>query len=259
MNTHVSLHHLAAALGGEVSGNQILAPGPGHSPKDRSLSIRLDNTAPGGMVVHSFAGDDPIARKDYVRERAGLEPWKPSPCRPEVDLISRMSDRVRKPVAKAGSAPAEYIYKQANGTLYHRVVRPGFYQSHWNGNEWVTGAPKGPKIPYRLAELLAAEHNDVLIVEGEKDADNVAALGFIATTNSGGAEKFSPDLAEWFKGKDVYILPDNDEPGERHAKQIVATLEGVARSIRVVRLPGVPDKGDVSDWIAARGHRRRTC
>src|SRR5262245_10082993 len=101
MNTHVSLHHLAAALGGEVSGNQILAPGPGHSPKDRSLSIRLDNTAPGGMVVHSFAGDDALRCKDYVRERAGLERWQPSARRPEADHISRMSDRVRKPVAKA--------------------------------------------------------------------------------------------------------------------------------------------------------------
>ncbi len=101
--------------------------------------------------------------------------------------------------------------------------------------------------------MLAAEHDDVLIVEGEKDADNAATLGFTATTNSGGAGKFTPELAEYFKGKNVYILPDNDEAGASHAQQVAGLLFGVARAVRVVNLPGLPDKGDVSDWIAAGG------
>jgi putative DNA primase/helicase len=71
------LHLLARALGGEISGRQVLAPGPGHSRLDRSLSIRFDPGAPGGFVVHSFAGNDPIACKDYVRERLGLPEWEP--------------------------------------------------------------------------------------------------------------------------------------------------------------------------------------
>jgi putative DNA primase/helicase len=50
----------------------VLAPGPGHSRRDRSLSIRLDARAPGGLLVHSFAGDNPLAAKDYVRERLGI-------------------------------------------------------------------------------------------------------------------------------------------------------------------------------------------
>jgi putative DNA primase/helicase len=68
---------IARALGGEISGRQILAPGPGHSLRDRSLSIRMNPDAPDGFVVHSFAGDDPIACKDYVRERLGLPQWEP--------------------------------------------------------------------------------------------------------------------------------------------------------------------------------------
>ena len=72
----LSLQEIAAALGGEVSGPQVTAPGPNHSPKDRSLSVKLDASAPGGFVVHSFAGDDPIVCKDYVREKCGLEPFK---------------------------------------------------------------------------------------------------------------------------------------------------------------------------------------
>ncbi|MGK7056878.1 AAA family ATPase [Bradyrhizobium sp. 1050_B9_N1_2] len=249
---HISPQQLAQALGGEVSGSQILAPGPGHSPKDRSLSIRLDDTAPDGMVVHSFAGDDPLKCKDYVRDRAGLAKWEPQKPGSANSALSRMTSRAR-PVAKAGTAPATYIYRLDDGTPYLRVVRPGFYQSHWSGKEWVTGAPKGPKIPYRLPEMLAAEHDDVVVVEGEKDANNVAALGFVATTNAGGAEKFSTELAEYFKDKNVYLLPDNDAPGEAHARQVVETLRQVAKSIRLVRLPGLGDKQDVSDWIEAGG------
>ena len=48
------LQTLARALGGEVNDGQVIAPGPGHSAKDRSLSVKLDNNAPDGFLVHSF-------------------------------------------------------------------------------------------------------------------------------------------------------------------------------------------------------------
>src|SRR5262249_31641137 len=108
-------------------------------------------------------------------------------------------------------------------------------------------------VPYRLPELLAAEHETVVIVEGEKDADAVVKLGFVATTNAGGAGKWSPELAQYFKGRDVFIVPDNDVTGEKHAMQVAAALAGVAREIRIIRLPGLAPKGDISDWIAAGG------
>jgi hypothetical protein len=61
-----------------VSGGQVLCPGPGHSAKDRSLSITPDDAAPGGFLAHSFAGDDPIVCKDFARQKLGLEPFKPN-------------------------------------------------------------------------------------------------------------------------------------------------------------------------------------
>jgi putative DNA primase/helicase len=73
----IGLSQLARALGGEVSGRQVLAPGPGHSQRDRSLSICIEPAAPDGFVVHSFAGDDPLVCKDYARERLGLPAWEP--------------------------------------------------------------------------------------------------------------------------------------------------------------------------------------
>ncbi|MCK1400125.1 AAA family ATPase [Bradyrhizobium sp. 4] len=253
MNAHTfnfTLREIATALGGEVSGKQVVAPGPGHSADDRSLSVKPDGAAPGGFIVHSHASDDPLKCKDYVRDKMGVR-WEPTT--PPRDSLARMADRVSKPVAKADSPPATYIYKQDDGTPYLRVVRPGFYQSHWIGGAWVSGAPKGPKIPYRLPELRTSRHDDVVIVEGEKDADNVAALGFTVTTNPGGAGKFPAELAEYFKGKNVYILPDNDPAGEDHAKLVTETLHGIARTVRVVHLPGLAAKGDVSDWIEAGG------
>jgi putative DNA primase/helicase len=66
---------LARALGGDVVGrNVVAAPGPGHSRKDRSLSVRL---AGDDFIVHSHAGDDWQTCKDYVRERLGWPQWQP--------------------------------------------------------------------------------------------------------------------------------------------------------------------------------------
>ena len=74
--THVS--NAATALGGRVTGpNTILCPGPGHSPKDRSLSVKFDPTAPDGFLTYSHAGDDWHECRDYVRERLGLPRWEP--------------------------------------------------------------------------------------------------------------------------------------------------------------------------------------
>jgi putative DNA primase/helicase len=70
------LRSWAAALGGEVSGRGVICPGPGHSPRDRSLSVTPSVTAPDGFVVHSFANDDPLACKDYVRRRLGLPEFR---------------------------------------------------------------------------------------------------------------------------------------------------------------------------------------
>jgi hypothetical protein len=61
----MNINALAAALGGDVVGRQVKAPGPGHSPQDRSLSVQFNSADQ--FVVHSFAGDDPLVCKDYVR------------------------------------------------------------------------------------------------------------------------------------------------------------------------------------------------
>src|SRR5215813_12641509 len=236
----MDLRQLATALCGDISGSQVLAPGPGHSAEDRSLSVKLDSKAPDGFVVHSFAGDDPITCHDHVRAKLGLSTFKP------------------KKKTKGASKPwspviTRYVYRQADGTPYLQVCRTQakqFFQNHWNGQMWVTGKPDGAKVPYRLPELRVAPPTaKVHITEGEKDADNLAKLGFVSTTNSGGAGNWTDDLNEYFRDRHVYIHEDNDEEGRKRVQRIAGALDPIAASVRVIRLPGLQSKGDVSDWL----------
>ncbi len=65
---------------------------------------------------------------------------------------------------------------------------------------------------------MAADPNEpVFIVEGEKDADTLASLGLVATTNPGGAGKWRREYNGYLASRKVIILPDNDEAGENHA------------------------------------------
>lgn len=249
MNVHsLDLASIARALGGEINGGQVLAPGPGHSEKDRSLAIKLAPQLAEGFVVHSHAGDDAMACKDYVRSKVGL---------PAFAIGSATATKPTRVVV------AEYVYKLADGTPYlkvQRVLKDGrkdFPQLRRDGDRWVYGKPDGPKIPYRLPELLAKPKSGVFICEGEKDADRLTSLGFVATSASEGAGKWTADLNGYFNNRSVYILADNDEAGEKHAVEVATNLSAVAKSVRIVRLPGLPPKGDVSDWLDAGNPERQ--
>ena len=144
---------------------------------------------------------------------------------------SFFADSYRSGEAPAGNPTGRYIYKDARGLLYMRVTRTSaksFPTQHWHDGRWVNGWPQ-TVIPYRLPELLAAPTAaPVFVCEGEKDTDNVAALGLIATTNPGGAKVWQPELAQWFKGKQLlYVLEDNDEPGRMHTAKITAALRDI--------------------------------
>ena len=103
-------------------------------------------------------------------------------------------------------------------------------------------------VPYRLPEVLKA--SEVLIVEGEKDADNLVDLGFTATTSPMGAKKWREEYSGAFSDKDVVLIPDNDQDGREHMVRVASTLDGTTKSLKWVDLPGLPSKGDVSDFIA---------
>jgi hypothetical protein len=160
---------------------------------------------------------------------------------------------------------AIYDYRDEARELLFQVLRieePGkkktFLQRQpAGGRKWVY-TQRARQVPYRLPELLERpEGARVYIVEGEKDADRLAALGLCATTNPGGASngksKWKPELNSYFEGADVVILPDNDETGHAHAAGVAEALKQVASSVRILALPGLALKEDVSDWLDAGG------
>lgn len=154
----------------------------------------------------------------------------------------------------------QYEYVDEDGNQLFRVQRwlpKAFSQQRWNGKGWVggEGCMEGVRLVlYRLPELLRSGPDEVVwIVAGEKDVDAARQRGLVATTNPGGEGKWKPEYGEFFRGDHVAIVPDNDEAGRRHAATIDKALAGIAASVTVVPLPGVPEKGDISDWFA-RGH-----
>jgi hypothetical protein len=154
---------------------------------------------------------------------------------------------------------ATYDYRDEAGQLLYQVCRyepKDFRARRPNGAGWTWTLDGTRRVPYRLPELRLTKPGAlVLIVEGEKDADRLAGLGLNATTNLGGAGKWRAGYNEPLAGRDVVILPDNDDPGRRHTQGLAASLAGLASRVRIIELPNLPPKGDVSDWLDAGGSR----
>ena len=166
---------------------------------------------------------------------------------------------VKKPATR--NTPAKivtaYSYNDEGGDLLMQVVRmdpKSFRQRKPEGTGWVWSVKGVRVVPYRLPELLAAPEDAIIfIVEGEKDANRLASLDLVATCNAGGAGKWTAEHARHLSGRRVVILPDNDDAGRKHAAQVLKSLNGIAAEVRIVELPGLPEKGDAADWLDAGG------
>jgi hypothetical protein len=109
----------------------------------------------------------------------------------------------------------------------------------------------------RYLDLIKHPSATVFVCEGEKDADRLASLGYCAVSPDG-RKRWSEECVEALKGRDLFILEDNDEPGKERALAAAIAAHGSAASIRVVRLPNLRDGGDVSDWLNADPSRAGT-
>jgi RecA-family ATPase len=154
---------------------------------------------------------------------------------------------------------AQYRYTDENESLLFEVVRfspKKFVQRRPDENgRWIWNRKGVREVPYRLPDLMEAiaQERIIMITEGEKDADNLTNLGIPATTNAMGAGKWREELNEHFRGADVVVLPDNDDAGRAHADAVARSLNGVASRVRILELPNLPPKGDVTDWLEAGG------
>lgn len=183
-------------------------------------------------------------------------------CPRDIDLPPAAGRTPRR--ATYGEVAATYDYCDRDGGLVFQVVRHAekrFRQRRPDGRGgWANNVNGVTRVPYRLPDLLAAAAGaTVFVCEGEKDADALARLGLIATTNPMGAGNWKlldeAATAEALNGKGVVIVPDNDGPGGAHAEDVARRLHGVAAEVRVLELSGLKEGGDVSDWLDAGGTR----
>ena len=147
---------------------------------------------------------------------------------------------------------ATYNYKDELGNLLYQVVRfnpKGFSQRRPDGNnEWIWNLKDIKPVLYHLPEIIQSIE-PVMIVEGEKDVENLRRMGFTATTSPMGAGKWKASYNKYLKNKEVILIPDHDQPGYQHCQRIGQSLRGIAGNIKWLDLPDLEEKEDISDWI----------
>ena len=156
-----------------------------------------------------------------------------------------------------------YPYRDLNGKIVFESVRyyingeKSFYQRRPTADGGYDkglgkGVNKVPTVLYNLPEITEgiAQGYEIFVVEGEKDVETLKQSGLIATCNPMGAGKWQKHYTDSLRDAHIIILPDNDDTGKAHGDTVARHLHDVAASVRVVELPNLPHKGDVSDWIA---------
>ncbi|MBI5093854.1 MAG: AAA family ATPase, partial [Candidatus Hydrogenedentes bacterium] len=246
-----------------VGSEKWMALCPAHADKNPSLSVSTGED--GKTVLKCFAGCETQA----IVEALGLRMSDLFPDAPRTNgngyHENRHEPKTEYPRPwdweRLGLLEAVYPYKDEASVLLYEVLRSKdkhFSQRKPDGKGgWTWNLGEVRRVPYRLPELIEAMKRGatVYIVEGEKDVETLRTLGLTATCNSGGAGKWLSGFAEYFPGAKAVIIPDNDKPGRKHGESVAQSLHGKAASICVVNLPGLPEKGDVSDWLAS-GHNR---
>jgi len=234
----MTAEEFAVRLEGKRSGHGWAARCPGH--EDRQASLSISEGSDRRVLVKCHAG---CKTSDILRAMRLTEG----------DLFVAEKEFRGAP----GREVATYDYRDERGVLLYQVVRyePKTFRQRAADGSWKMQGVR--RVPYRLPQLLAAAPDAlVFVAEGEKDCDRLAGLGLVATTNPGGAGNWkviADEARKALAGRHVVALPDNDQVGAQHARDVVNSLAAVAASVRVLELPGLPPKGDVSDWLGQGG------
>lgn len=213
--------------------SQYMARCPCHDDRKASLSIGKGQK---GVVLKCQAGCD---TRDIIA-RVGLKPR---------DLFYEQDKPQERP-----TITAVYTYPSGAQKLRYSDKHFGWRRPDGKGG-WIWNRQDVPHTLYSAGE----PDSTVYIVEGEKDADNLAKLGCFCVSGEDGAGhgKWLPEYTKQLQGRSALILPDNDRIGQDYAQEIAAALTGVAKSVRVLDLssvwPEIPEKGDISDMIATLG------
>jgi putative DNA primase/helicase len=226
---------------------------PAHDDQRASLTVSVGDDQ--RVLLHCHAGCTFAAVLESLRLT-------------ERDLFARHGH-----AAAARHIVATYPYVDERSTLLYEAVRyepKHFHQRRPDGTGgWIWKLEDVRRVLYRLDVLAAGlatrvaggRPRRVVIVEGEKDVDRVMHSAgdpgrLLVTTNTMGAGKWRDEYARQLLDlacEEVAICPDNDDAGRQHAEAVARSCAAAGLLVRVVELPGLPPKGDVSDWLDA-GH-----
>lgn len=219
-----------------------------HEDRTASLSV---NTEKG--VWHCFAGCGSGGLLDFEVKFSGCD---------KETAVANISELIGLKQLQLGQRPeAIYSYTDPFGKELFQVVRnqgKRFLQRQPDGKGgWIYETKNLKMVLYHLPEVVTAKQ--VIVCEGEKDVDNVrAAIGgdrdalhshLAVTTAPRGAGKWLDEFSLYFVGKQVLIIPDNDESGRKHTQAVAVSTYRYAQGVKVLDLPGLPEKGDVSDYL----------
>lgn len=215
--------------------NEYMVRCPCHDDKKQSLCIGKGEK---GVVLKCQAGCDTRA----ILDRVGLKP---------ADLFFEKKQNSRPQVTA--------IYQYPNGVQKLRRSDKSFTWRRPDGKGgWIYNRKGVPHSLYIAGEL----SEDVAIVEGEKDADNLHKLAWTAVSGEDGAGpgKWRSEYTEQLRGFPVVIFQDHDDVGKAYAQEVATALSGVAKSIHLLDLskiwPEIPEHGDVSDLISRFGEKQ---
>lgn len=242
---------------------------PAHNDKHASLSIGRGDD--GRALVRCHAGcalADVLAKiglKDTDLFAASADAKPPVSPAPKAKKSRTIYETAEEAFAAAG--------RQANGQFVSAWQYPGdsfrvarfalagggktFRPIHRlmsrGAAGWSIGDPAGLLPLYRGDTI--GDVGPVVNVEGEKCADAAASVGLAAVTSAHGAK--SAGKSDWqpLAGREVIILPDNDDSGRQYAQEVATILNALTPPavVKIVELPGLADGGDIADWIAADG------
>lgn len=212
-----------------------------HKDDKASLTITEENNK---ILMYCHAGCD---TKDILKA-AGLT---------EKDLFNN-------PINTKPKIVKEYYYTDENNKPLYKVVRyepKSFVQAKYDNGNWIFKMTGVRYVLYNLHNVI--ESKEVYFVEGEKDADNLNKIGLVATTTAGGASGFkkrAKEYCEFLKEKTVFIIPDNDKPGQQYAEDIQKALFNIAKEVKILKLadaiPDLKEKSDISDVLQQFGKEK---
>ncbi len=257
------------------AGAQWKARCPAHEDKSPSLSICIGS---GGMVLlKCFAGctvESVVSKLNLTLrdlrpdDGADTRPPARSRTRRATPAFATLDEAAQRATPRRYKLVATWTYHDADGRdafwvcRYNAVVPPKdsakpnktFRPIHRTAEGFVVRDPPGMLPLYRLPDLRAAPAATVFLPEGERKADLLASLGLVATTTAHGAESPKKTDLSALAGRDVVLLPDNDDAGMKYAQVIVALLHALTphAKVRIVHLPDLPAKGDAVEFIIDR-------